>query len=416
MSRRGVKSIYAKPSGAPVASPEPPQGLAFYCGHCRQPSTGTHYRCQVSAKGFCEACDSDPGRAADGLVTGRTCRKCYDRNRRAARASASPQAQAKGKPRKKKRAVTVADVSSASEDEWTVGGSKRGKRSASDSTADGGRQDGSRKKAKRKTKKPSKEEEEELDYGYTTPWGESGMPGGSQPPVMARRSAVTRPIEYLEVFREIIRKNPDYRRVLDSSLPEERREKVWDLMDEDVVDKFAWAIPDERALRIIQAIDIENARNGVIEVGAGAGYWAGLMLQRGIDVLAFDLKECDKYAPVKVGSPDVVKDHPGRILFLCYPDEFEESHESMALQCLEKFAGDYVIHVGELFGRTVGVAEWGRSSAVEFQERLARHFHEVVSVPLPSWPFARDTLTVWKRTRTLITDDGIFRDIPPNEL
>ena len=33
-----------------------------------------------------------------------------------------------------------------------------------------------------------------------------------------------------------------------------------------------------------------------------------------------------------------------RNLFLCYPDE----GESVGMQCLENFRGEYIIHVGEL--------------------------------------------------------------------
>lgn len=394
---------------------EADEGRAFYCGHCSSAQTGTHYRCQLSAGGFCEACDRDPGSAADGLVTGRTCRKCYDRNRRTALAQDIDEeewtgtAQGKKKASKRRRSAEPREGAEEAKGSGTgnVGGTEPAKKKSKLKDA-----------AKKRQKRLEEDELEELDYGFRTPWGEHNLPGGSEPPVLARRSARLKPIAYLEFFRKIQRENPDYRRVRDNALPAARREKVWDLMDEHVVDEYAWAIPDERALRIIQAIDIENGRKGVVEVGAGNGYWAMLMLERGVDVLAYDLYERDgPYAPVKKGTPEVVANHPHRILFLCYPDEFEESEESMALQCLEKFVGNYIIHVGELFGRsTDALSAWGRSTASEFQVRLVKGFHQVLSVPLPSWPFAYDTLTVWKRTNTLITEDGVFRDIPPNEL
>lgn len=49
---------------------------------------------------------------------------------------------------------------------------------------------------------------------------------------------------------------------------------------------------------------------------------------------------------------DLVK-HSDRTLFLCYPDDFEDSDESMALQCLYNYSGDTIVHVGELFGQSL---------------------------------------------------------------
>ena len=43
-----------------------------------------------------------------------------------------------------------------------------------------------------------------------------------------------------------------------------------------------------------------------------------------------------------------------------------------------------------------------------FQLQLAASFHRVVSVPLPSWPTSRDSLSVWKRTETVVVDDQLF--------
>jgi hypothetical protein len=42
------------------------------------------------------------------------------------------------------------------------------------------------------------------------------------------------------------------------------------------------------------------------------------------------------------------------------------------------------------------------------QVQLATTFHKVLQVPLPSWPCSQDSLTVWKRTTTLIADGAQF--------
>ena len=59
--------------------------------------------------------------------------------------------------------------------------------------------------------------------------------------------------EYLELFKEQSRMfPPDMSRVLDPELPggEERREELFDMIDADAALKYAWAVPDDRALRV----------------------------------------------------------------------------------------------------------------------------------------------------------------------
>jgi hypothetical protein len=46
---------------------------------------------------------------------------------------------------------------------------------------------------------------------------------------------------------------------------------------------------------------------------------------------------------------------------LCYPDDFEDSQESLALRCLELYKGDTVIVIGESFGQTFQDNPWVQS-------------------------------------------------------
>jgi len=131
------------------------------------------------------------------------------------------------------------------------------------------------------------------------------------------------------------------------------------------------------------------------------------------------------------GGPEVLesKKNEKRTLFLCYsdeealqasPDEAEESDDSnndddsgdeevsmkqpemtsLGTECLRHFQGDYIIHVGELYGDTTSMEQgpWGRSSGAEFQQELAATFHCLLRVSLPNWIHVRDTLSVWKRS------------------
>ncbi|KAF4318472.1 hypothetical protein BBO99_00006974 [Phytophthora kernoviae] len=122
------------------------------------------------------------------------------------------------------------------------------------------------------------------------------------------------------------------------------------------------------------------------------------------------------WTEVLKGTPKDLRKHADRALFLCYPDDFEDSHESMAMASLCNYAGDTVIHVGELFGHTLCLpGAWGRTSSEEFQTHLATVYHKVLQVPLPSWHSSMDTLTVWKRTKSSITDGGMYAFIPEEE-
>jgi hypothetical protein len=92
----------------------------------------------------------------------------------------------------------------------------------------------------------------------------------------------------------------------------------------------------------------------LVEVGAGKGYWASLLREReGVDISAYDAfidsERCDDYwTTVQHGDSNVLLKPEfasgTHNLFLCYPDE----QTSMAIACLERFQGEYVVHVGEL--------------------------------------------------------------------
>ena len=55
-----------------------------------------------------------------------------------------------------------------------------------------------------------------------------------------------------------------------------------EVLGEPLCKKYAWAIPDERALQILASF------SPLIEIGAGRGYWARLLRDQGVDILAFD--------------------------------------------------------------------------------------------------------------------------------
>lgn len=186
--------------------------------------------------------------------------------------------------------------------------------------------------------------------------------------------------------------------------------------------KYAWAIPDERAVRIVTSL------SPVIEVGSGRGYWGRLVQDAGGVIHCYDKYPEDPYTEpgedrnpnwcdVKKGGPESVLRHPDcDTLMLCYPDDFEDQDTSVALECMELFKGSTVIHVGELYGQTVcKPGAFGKTTSPDAQVYLAENFHKVLQVPLPCWSANVDSLTVWKRTNVTEIEDQQYADIPPEQ-
>lgn len=226
----------------------------------------------------------------------------------------------------------------------------------------------------------------------------------------------------------------DFSQLLSPDLPEQRRGDLFEMEDEFAMDNYAWAIPDDRALRICAAFA------PLVEMGAGAGYWARLLRNMQVQVDAFDLHVGSDtkaagvaqppFTQVKKGGPERLLQYPNATLLLIYPDDHEdcegEQQFPMSVQCLQMYKGDTVIHVGEWLGSTLTMSmegqetpdephPWGRSTSVEFQILLNATFHKVLEVPLPNWGSVKNTLTVWKRTETVVLEGDRYAYVPPEE-
>lgn len=225
--------------------------------------------------------------------------------------------------------------------------------------------------------------------------------------------------EYLQQVLELKEACADWDNLFSKNISNDRRMLQWQyasMKGEALVEKYAWAIPNNTAIKIISKF------SPLVEMGAGNGYWAHLIEKRGGYVLPFDIAAPNKdqaWTKVFQGSPSSIlskkvtknKDAPleSLNLFLCYPDQqmevglpsieaFQEVVDSMG----NSNGGGHIIHVGELLvtGCISGApqAPWGRTSSPNFQEKLYKDYHCVLSLPLESFPFSRDFLTIWKRT------------------
>jgi len=91
---------------------------------------------------------------------------------------------------------------------------------------------------------------------------------------------------------------------------------------------------------------------GIVEPGAGGGYWAWQLAQAGVDVAAYEPKErsenhhvdCDPWFPhIQRGNHEAVRQHPDRSLLLCWPTYGDR----WAAKALAAYQGDQLFYIGE---------------------------------------------------------------------
>lgn len=167
-------------------------------------------------------------------------------------------------------------------------------------------------------------------------------------------------------------------------------EKVYGLRQA-LTRRYAWAIPDEDAIRAIAAW------SPIVEIGAGTGYWASLLSQAGADVVAYDpepghSKWCDAqlYFPVQVGDASKAAAHPGRTLLLCWPPY----RQKVAQQALEAYQGHRLVYIGE--------PEGGCCASDGFFALLHRSWELVREQRIPQWPGIYDRVFFYERRKEAI--------------
>ncbi|HET9889692.1 MAG TPA: hypothetical protein VFQ42_04255 [Mycobacterium sp.] len=171
----------------------------------------------------------------------------------------------------------------------------------------------------------------------------------------------TTTIEYLDLYRQALEHQQAHGEVMPSFGPaqpsehcmaclrEKRSDKGW----HEVKRRYSWAIPNEAALRAIA----ECSPRGVVEIGAGGGYWAKLLRERGVDVIAYDPEpgggqwfQGEPWTEVLTGDHTSVIGHPGRTLLMVWPMyDTAWTHEAVEL-----YSGDTVVYVGEGHGGCTG--------------------------------------------------------------
>lgn len=158
------------------------------------------------------------------------------------------------------------------------------------------------------------------------------------------------------------------------------------------ISRYGFAIPDRHALLLIK----KHSPGGVVEIGAGSGYWANLLNKCSVSVAAYDsstgkYRNGFKYGAhfeVKVAAHDkALADgaHKEKTLLLSWPDY----QDSWPAETLNLYKGDTVAYIGEGNG--------GCTGDDKFHEILEKQWEEVVDYVIPVWWGVHDRLSIYKR-------------------
>lgn len=155
---------------------------------------------------------------------------------------------------------------------------------------------------------------------------------------------------------------------------------------EDLVQEYAWAIPNYEAIATI----VDHAP--ILEVGAGGGYWAHLCRYFDCHVLSTDPEpwpNAEAWYPVwKASAQDIAAEYPERTLLLVWPS-YGESWATEALGMYGSAGGETCIYVGEGRG--------GCTADDRFHQMLHEEWTLKETVAIPTYLGIHDRLEVWSR-------------------
>ena len=196
-------------------------------------------------------------------------------------------------------------------------------------------------------------------------------------------------IAYEEIFKELSREN------YSTGLMFHLRDLL--------IGRYSWAIPNQKALEAIT----KWSPHGLVEIGAGGGYWGYLLRQRmHLKCNMYDLtpgehhmegKDLTMWTDVCKGSVERLDNWGlGKTLFLCWPC-YNDSWAYEALLKWQLATSPAVIYVGEGHGGCTADDQFHNLlSNVEDCEHGKNKYHHVESVTIPNWDGIHDTLTVYE--------------------
>lgn len=154
--------------------------------------------------------------------------------------------------------------------------------------------------------------------------------------------------------------------------------------------KYAWAVPTGEAIDLIAS----HSPHGVVEIGAGTGYWCWLLKQKGVKVRPYDrqplrnhyIRGC--WLPISKGTHRALLRFSSETLLLCWPEYLAEQASSS----VKYFQGDTLAYVGEGWSGCTGDNEF-----FELVEGEGTEWYEVDKLDIPNYPGIHDSLHIYKR-------------------
>lgn len=155
---------------------------------------------------------------------------------------------------------------------------------------------------------------------------------------------------------------------------------------------YSWAIPNQAALRALAALA------PLVELGAGGGYWAKLLRERGVDIVAYDRWPPPAagrqggwarklWSEVRPGTTDVLAEHRDRTLVLCWPSP-GHNEDCWAAELLRRHQVEQLVFIGEAWGGCTG------SNA--FHQLLDQRFQLIQELKIPRFSGTNDQLWIYR--------------------
>ncbi len=186
--------------------------------------------------------------------------------------------------------------------------------------------------------------------------------------------------------------------------------------------RYSWSVPTSKALVAIKLF----ATGGVVEIGAGTGYWANLLRGLSVDVVAYDAHPVEtgrngfhsskkttvpvaSFTRVLRGGATACSRHPGRALMLCWPPHDwwnpnrTAAQKSMSDRALASYRGDQLIYIGQKAG--------GLTGSKTFHEMLSRDWVLARKLRMANFPGKPNALYLYTRRSSSVSLDN--RVAPP---
>jgi hypothetical protein len=158
-----------------------------------------------------------------------------------------------------------------------------------------------------------------------------------------------------------------------------------------LVGRYAFAVPN------LDALDALACLGPLVELGAGDGYWARLLRDRGVDVVAYDRVPGGHgdsngtrvvWTKIDVGTEAAIRHHPNRTLFICWPYR-PAQYAADALKACARGVAALVTHPTRL-----------ADDEDPLFDELEKRWNLVKRVELPQIPSRPDALLIYERRAT----------------